>query len=143
YVFFFSSRRRHTRCYRDWSSDVCSSDLDLRVSRTRGGPGVGLAFLRFGAQGRKPPILGVKYQRRTTIWSDRALPGVHPILLPIIMNRSGIDLGVGLDRLLEDCEGFFLRVKWLSGELGRSLQGRVSRCKPISVQVRIAQGRAR
>src|SRR5207245_4162521 len=24
---YFSSRRRHTRCYRDWSSDVCSSDL--------------------------------------------------------------------------------------------------------------------
>src|SRR5690554_7968530 len=27
--FFFSSRRRHTRCGRDWSSDVCSSDLYL------------------------------------------------------------------------------------------------------------------
>src|SRR3989442_5361121 len=27
-LFFFSSRRRHTRCGRDWSSDVCSSDLD-------------------------------------------------------------------------------------------------------------------
>src|SRR5262245_63728489 len=27
YVFFFSSRRRHTRCLSDWSSDVCSSDL--------------------------------------------------------------------------------------------------------------------
>src|SRR5208282_5399312 len=26
---FFSSRRRHTRCYRDWSSDVCSSDLTV------------------------------------------------------------------------------------------------------------------
>src|SRR3989442_2090092 len=26
-LFFFSSRRRHTRCGRDWSSDVCSSDL--------------------------------------------------------------------------------------------------------------------
>src|SRR5262245_4920306 len=26
--FFFSSRRRHTRCLSDWSSDVCSSDLD-------------------------------------------------------------------------------------------------------------------
>src|SRR6266498_4545876 len=26
-MFFFSSRRRHTRCGRDWSSDVCSSDL--------------------------------------------------------------------------------------------------------------------
>src|SRR5690606_15543606 len=27
-MFFFSSRRRHTRFSRDWSSDVCSSDLD-------------------------------------------------------------------------------------------------------------------
>src|SRR5258707_5784962 len=27
YVLFFSSRRRHTRYWRDWSSDVCSSDL--------------------------------------------------------------------------------------------------------------------
>src|SRR2546430_7424808 len=30
YVFFFSSRRRHTRFDCDWSSDVCSSDLDWR-----------------------------------------------------------------------------------------------------------------
>ena len=29
YFFFFSSRRRHTRLRRDWSSDVCSSDLDV------------------------------------------------------------------------------------------------------------------
>src|SRR3989449_8478409 len=29
FFFFFSSRRRHTRCSRDWSSDVCSSDLDV------------------------------------------------------------------------------------------------------------------
>src|SRR2546429_3071114 len=29
--FFFSSRRRHTRCSRDWSSDVCSSDLGATV----------------------------------------------------------------------------------------------------------------
>src|SRR5207248_4800453 len=28
FFFFFSSRRRHTRSYGDWSSDVCSSDLD-------------------------------------------------------------------------------------------------------------------
>src|SRR3982750_3312401 len=28
---FFSSRRRHTRCLSDWSSDVCSSDLSLAV----------------------------------------------------------------------------------------------------------------
>src|SRR5690606_39748784 len=29
-LFFFSSRRRHTRFSRDWSSDVCSSDLPFR-----------------------------------------------------------------------------------------------------------------
>src|SRR5690625_5533766 len=34
-VFFFSSRRRHTRWPRDWSSDVCSSDLG--PVRARGG----------------------------------------------------------------------------------------------------------
>src|SRR2546429_9883563 len=33
--FFFSSRRRHTRCSRDWSSDVCSSDLKSRNYRSR------------------------------------------------------------------------------------------------------------
>src|SRR6266550_5731901 len=32
-IFFFSSRRRHTRCSRDWSSEVCSSDLVLIVER--------------------------------------------------------------------------------------------------------------
>src|SRR5437870_7836387 len=32
FFFFFSSRRRHTRWPRDWSSDVCSSDL-LRLYR--------------------------------------------------------------------------------------------------------------
>src|SRR2546422_3829867 len=31
-VFFFSSRRRHTRCSRDWSSDVCSSDLTAYIT---------------------------------------------------------------------------------------------------------------
>src|SRR5476651_2751547 len=34
--FFFSSRRRHTRYWRDWSSDVCSSDLQpFRIGRQR------------------------------------------------------------------------------------------------------------
>src|SRR5437868_11193406 len=37
YVFFFSSRRRHTRSKRDWSSDVCSSDLLGRFLPGRSG----------------------------------------------------------------------------------------------------------
>src|SRR3712207_9337914 len=32
-LFFFSSRRRHTRYWRDWSSDVCSSDLRRGTDR--------------------------------------------------------------------------------------------------------------
>src|SRR3712207_7699803 len=36
FCFFFSSRRRHTRYWRDWSSDVCSSDLDEVPSILRG-----------------------------------------------------------------------------------------------------------
>src|SRR5205814_7173068 len=35
FIFFFSSRRRHTRCLSDWSSDVCSSDLDGIVGATQ------------------------------------------------------------------------------------------------------------
>src|SRR5690349_23641376 len=35
FFFFFSSRRRHTRSLRDWSSDVCSSDLYPSGARVR------------------------------------------------------------------------------------------------------------
>src|SRR5699024_1003453 len=38
--FFFSSRRRHTRSKRDWSSDVCSSDLTLAIAINRGFQGL-------------------------------------------------------------------------------------------------------
>src|ERR1039458_10692685 len=33
FYFFLSSRRRHTRCLSDWSSDVCSSDLNLIIEK--------------------------------------------------------------------------------------------------------------
>src|SRR6266850_3517795 len=41
FFFFFSSRRRHTRLQGDWSSDVCSSDLEITLSRAepKGGGG--------------------------------------------------------------------------------------------------------
>src|SRR5690606_40126697 len=37
FFFFFSSRRRHTRFSRDWSSDVCSSDLSAGAPSGAGG----------------------------------------------------------------------------------------------------------
>src|SRR6266542_2054507 len=43
-MFFFSSRRRHTRCYRAWSSDVCSSDLTARPCVAARHLGSGLAL---------------------------------------------------------------------------------------------------
>src|SRR5215469_8379630 len=48
FFFFFSSRRRHTRSLRDWSSDVCSSDLDVAEDAVADGrrlhPGSGHSF---------------------------------------------------------------------------------------------------
>src|SRR5206468_7234544 len=39
--FFFSSRRRHTRSDRDWSSDVCSSDLWASLDQNAESAGIG------------------------------------------------------------------------------------------------------
>src|SRR6266542_4503853 len=51
--FFFSSRRRHTRCYLDWSSDVCSSDLTApsapAPSSASGVEAADLVYLTIGA----------------------------------------------------------------------------------------------
>src|SRR5207245_3855161 len=52
-LFFFSSRRRHTRCYRDWSSDVCSSDLELRA----------LGAFRAYVTGAGPAVYGLFHHR--------------------------------------------------------------------------------
>src|SRR3712207_3719492 len=44
--FFFSSRRRHTRYWRDWSSDVCSSDLAIVfIEVIRGVPLISILFM--------------------------------------------------------------------------------------------------
>src|SRR2546429_9150836 len=54
--FFFSSRRRHTRCSRDWSSDVCSSDLGHGGRSRAGRRGAGVVArcaLRGASRDRK------------------------------------------------------------------------------------------
>src|SRR5437899_10729851 len=55
--FFFSSRRRHTRCLSDWSSDVCSSDLEQGHVHTIG-------FAR-PARHMLPDLLGGEDQNRS------------------------------------------------------------------------------
>src|SRR5690606_40158802 len=57
-LFFYSSRRRHTRFSRDWSSDVCSSDLDL-VEFANGG--VDTPWGRLRAEMGHPEPFNMKY----------------------------------------------------------------------------------
>src|SRR3989442_11016730 len=66
--FFFSSRRRHTRCGRDWSSDVCSSDLPFL-------PGLAMIFLHRRNQRLGDVVAGTIVVRdRPTEWSLGAVP---------------------------------------------------------------------
>src|SRR3712207_9105373 len=82
--FFFSSRRRHTRYWRDWSSDVCSSDLlfmvefsgdtaaevadrvDRLASRLSGAPGV-TALVRALDPAVREPLWGLRRDRKRVV----------------------------------------------------------------------------
>src|SRR3990172_10816043 len=67
--FFFSSRRRHTSCSRDWSSDVCSSDLAFA-----------LAYARF--PGQRPVV--------TVVHSLQAIPAVVVgLAVYLMLTRNG------------------------------------------------------
>src|SRR6266550_6342302 len=101
--FFFSSRRRHTRCSRDWSSDVCSSDL---VQGPRG----------------EPDILG------TTSGLDQAIGYYHELLNDELAEECQATLDAELRR-----RGLFfgdrplctvLRPRFLTGEQYRYVQQR-------------------
>src|SRR5437016_11886267 len=77
FFFFFSSRRRHTRLVSDWSSDVCSSDLEARDIETRA---VGHA-----------PEHGVGRQPRPA--------GEEGELAELLVGCEQISLGAGSDEL--------------------------------------------
>src|SRR3989337_3543797 len=60
---FFSSRRRHTRCYRDWSSDVCSSDLgagDSALLEAAQRPADWIMAAISGSTGLRPTLAAVE-----------------------------------------------------------------------------------
>src|SRR5690606_41059510 len=72
--FFFSSRRRHTRFSRDWSSDVCSSDLEHhRVSRGPD-PHPGITAKR------APPQLNAQSRKASASPTQRAVSSPWPPL---------------------------------------------------------------
>src|SRR5205807_4418881 len=67
FVFFFSSRRRHTRLQGDWSSDVCSSDL----AKNRSGDALSGSFqttndvVRTGVASRNSRVPGTPGRERS------------------------------------------------------------------------------
>src|SRR5437868_14382918 len=83
-LFFFSSRRRHTRSKRDWSSDVCSSDLPPRPrpdprSDDRAGDDGGRR--RAGTRGRRSEERRVGKEcrsRRARHHSKKKIPAQSP-----------------------------------------------------------------
>src|SRR5579872_249011 len=87
--FFFSSRRRHTRCGRDWSSDVCSSDLN----------GVGPCIASASGRAFSDPTCGdlradeLSYDEKDKILlatnGDPALPFATLIDVSAVVARTG------------------------------------------------------
>src|SRR5207253_7953218 len=70
--FFFSSRRRHTRWPRDWSSDVCSSDLTRALALAYGPKGVRVNALALGSI-TTDPMEAVSAEERRTLADEPAL----------------------------------------------------------------------
>src|SRR2546422_10621015 len=90
--FFFSSRRRHTRCSRDWSSDVCSSDLACHVEQS----------LRLVVEGGEIPVANGPIDERLDLtWeraSEREVINAQPERGGAVEDRFAADRLVGIHR---------------------------------------------
>src|SRR5205814_7052632 len=75
---FFSSRRRHTRCLSDWSSDVCSSDLgaERRVRRAFADRGVAAERIRIVVSSESRLAHGVPYDEIDLALDTFPFPGI-------------------------------------------------------------------
>src|SRR6266699_2590471 len=114
--FFFSSRRRHTRCGRDWSSDVCSSDLLEAAEQAKRlaapdkpePPSVCRLSGRIESRGGKDvAILRVEFQFRTTVPRSAVLLGLQkgkPVAATIDDGKLAVLMP------LKDDDGFALQV---------------------------------
>src|SRR4030042_4382447 len=78
-----SSRRRHTRCSRDWSSDVCSSDLvKSNTNRVNAMPG-NISEIKHGASEDRQNVLDRRKDIRGYCWQWHR----YTDLLSIIRNK--------------------------------------------------------
>src|SRR5699024_11908059 len=92
--FFFSSRRRHTRSKRDWSSDVCSSDLAAHTVKgaIKAGKAISGAAKGAAAGGPYGAVAGAVWAGRKHIGKIIAVsqpPGGHDAQAPDLLFRFG------------------------------------------------------
>src|SRR3712207_7621194 len=99
WFFFFSSRRRHTRYWRDWSSDVCSSDLQSRAKQDNGG---------WILNGQK-------------VWTTNAQFSAYGLLLARTDPEQHKHKGLTMFIVPMDAEGVTVRgLRQITGEIGRA-----------------------
>src|SRR5256885_13054128 len=96
YLFFFSSRRRHTRLQGDWSSDVCSSDLNGSFActfRVADPIAFGVVFVVVAVQSRSSDTelpVAVTHSARPFVTPSPVIPRVfvlHRCFLPSCTGR--------------------------------------------------------
>src|SRR5690625_6664085 len=98
-MFFFSSRRRHTRWPRDWSSDVCSSDLGYKAAMCGLAP-VSVQLRR--EQGSAQGVGQSLFNKNVGKFSDEArVVGAeinHAVVFRASGELAGVFLGVSVDQ---------------------------------------------
>src|SRR2546426_4498970 len=114
--FFFSSRRRHTRLQGDWSSDVCSSDLEAApgVLTLIGGADISDYLDLIALAGREEEAWMALLQSRAAervVWDLHAVPGRSPTvtLLPQLAAACGLSASVTVE---ERCPVLILPSSW-------------------------------
>src|SRR3712207_3708012 len=98
--FFFSSRRRHTRYWRDWSSDVCSSDLASLLDVLVIGGGITGAGIALDAQSRGLQTGLIEMQDFAAGTSSRSTKLVHGGLRYLKQLELGLVAEVGRERAI-------------------------------------------
>src|SRR5688572_6039102 len=122
--FFFSSRRRHTRFDCDWSSDVCSSDLDPRTLDFRAETGGSQHGMSFDNEGRKF-VCSNSSHIQTLMYEERYAARNRVYSLPRALVDIAVDGGAApVYRISPDEPWRVIRTQWrVAGKVPGPIEG--------------------